>query len=612
MRLHRFGIGGEEGYTEGVTWAKIKAWLRRGSLPLYVWLITAALTVVCGLLGLQGKNSGVVWYKILQFFFLNGNPDDLDNTLTEVAAFCGAVSSLVGLFAIFIQAFHDQVRVLRLRFFCRQPHTIFVGLGTKSVVLARVLKTSGLKVAIDPLRDTPEQEDFVGKGGLVIHGSGTDDLTWSKLRVRRAERIYVLAGDDQINADIAQTLRNLYGDDTPPIYTAYADPLFAIALSESHLHRRGLEPVAQSVLEATSTADEIYRLACHEGQIWRTETNAGDAVNIPLKAYERFWNQRAEDERKHAMLVGEGHPLEAAIIEWCNLHAGTEDCRLCVVAPRAKAVIQRLKEWHGSCRAAERLLIPLDVDLAGAPSFCLSARADELQRVRLVHVTSEDDAANLRLAVVVQNANPRDLSSARFSFAVRKSFGLCDLAGGDTKKGHMRGVVAVNLYELAAGTLVDPQTELGRIVESCYRANGGKAQDLQGPDRAASLEQAELFIEAMQLRGFHFSRIVGDSVELSDEDKEFILEREHERWRIKALCRGLRFGPERTSTTRNTLLPWSPRWSLHDAGLGANQVYSEDEDFQRYCQAMKRNDREAFDQMLANLRKQGIALARLA
>lgn len=599
-------LGRAIGYGEVSWYTAVRT--MKGGVWFLIWLSTAILALVLGLIGFQiDKNLiGPAFYKTLQLYFLNGSTSEFHHPATWVAAFCGAVSSIVGLAAIFLHAFHEQVKLFRLKFF--KDYVIFVGLGDKTMMLAKTLKNAP-KVVVDPSFSLEHEDDFLAMNGIIIHGSGSDPEIWKRFDLRNALRVFILTGSDQTNADAETALRQVTKGKVP-IYACYDDPLLAIALGESHMHRQRLSDLNKAILDHEGAdGSTLWALASHgAGDSSESGREVGDAVNIPLKAYEVFWETRTEGS---AILVGDGPLLEAAIIEWCNVRTTRSDINttLTVYGPNADEVVARLKEWHGACAVA-------DASLSGQTwTFAGTLPGAAVLSAKYVHVTSEDDDWNLRRAVMIANGGA--LNRVEITCGVLKSPGLAALVGDGKKAGYVRGIGAINLYEHAAHTMSSPRTELDRLVEACYAAYLGstgqaldKVKKMSDGDRLATLAQAIFFVEALERRGLNVSRIAGTPAVLSEEELNFLAEREHERWRFEKLADGFRYSPERSDKSRPMLLPWSEKWNVAKAP-GEYQIVSNESDFVARQQAMMQHDRQQLEAMLENLAQQGVRLVRL-
>jgi Trk K+ transport system NAD-binding subunit len=184
-------------------------------------VIFALIGLLSFLLGIYGFLDGVkvdflTFSKAListfQLFLLNVSADSIPSNTALIAAFLAPLSTIGTLILVFgktVRTWIKQTLLLQIK----PANYIFIGGGNTASRLAARLPTNKRSkiICIDVSSDCSlelliNQKDI---NGFMIHGSGLDNLTLSKIDPNRAEIVFISTGDDFRNIEIGRRLLSL-------------------------------------------------------------------------------------------------------------------------------------------------------------------------------------------------------------------------------------------------------------------------------------------------------------------------------------------------------------------------------------------------------------------
>ncbi len=180
------------------------------------WVVgcLAAAALALGIVGFRsyfgpgGRPFTDVLYLSLQLFVLESGSvaGPLPWTL-EVARFLAPAVGAYAVAALVLQIARDEISGLQARF--RRHHVVVCGLDM-GAPLARQVRAGGTPVVvIEPDEDHPEIEGCRDRHVTVLVGDSRDEHVLRKAGVRRAQRVYVLTPQDEVNMRTAEQVRLL-------------------------------------------------------------------------------------------------------------------------------------------------------------------------------------------------------------------------------------------------------------------------------------------------------------------------------------------------------------------------------------------------------------------
>jgi TrkA-N domain len=193
---------------------------RATALPPLFLRGLAAFAVALGFIGFMGLAVEPGWaavhsavLKTAQLFILQLGPSDLGNWQTRVASVLAPVSTAGAAWAAFSGGL--QRWSVRLSMRMRPARDLFLGGGkTARAIADNLIPLRGAhhrSVGVDHDADAQLTQIWRNKpGSLVIQGDATSQALLQTLNILNTQDIWIVAGDDQRNIDILQSLLAVY------------------------------------------------------------------------------------------------------------------------------------------------------------------------------------------------------------------------------------------------------------------------------------------------------------------------------------------------------------------------------------------------------------------
>jgi voltage-gated potassium channel Kch len=190
-------------------------------MPAMRWTVLAALTVlavVLGYVGFERLPDGDQWsfwdsfHRSVQLFVLEsgGVAPPVPWQLEVARLLAPAITVAAAAFAL-LALFREQARLLAVRLRYR-GHTFVAGTGSKGFALASQLSERGeAVVVIDQDPTAPALISCRERGIPVIVGDASDPAVLTRAALARARRLFVVCGDDGVNASVAGAARRAGG-----------------------------------------------------------------------------------------------------------------------------------------------------------------------------------------------------------------------------------------------------------------------------------------------------------------------------------------------------------------------------------------------------------------
>ena len=300
------------------------------------WPLVALLAVAAFVLGYLGfrlrlgadRSTADLAYLTLQLFTVeSGASAGTSPPLTlEIARFLAPATTAYALGRALVRIFRTQIEHMRLRM--RSGHVVVIGLGWLGLELVARLAGGDRKVVAVAIDLDDEAVAFVRRSRVpVVVGDARATAVLREARVAKASHVVVLAGDDEMNAEVALAVGALVGvgEGRPVVCLAHIrDPYLCRMLRTDAMSR-------------------------HRGERLRLEffNVAEEAAAIMLE--------------EHAAFLSDDRPVSIGVV-------GGNDVAAAVISEAA-----RTRRRHG--------LSPIELVLAGAGDLfsCLTTRFPQLQ-----------------------------------------------------------------------------------------------------------------------------------------------------------------------------------------------------------------------------------------
>lgn len=140
-------------------------------------------------------------YLSLQLFVLQSGAEvPVNNPALQAARFLAPILT-VSAFALVIVIFFEQVQKFRIR--SMNDHQVICGLGYLGLEIARISAASKNVIVIEKDQNNPNVRVIRDLGVPIIIGDATQEHLLNMVRIGRARDIYMVTGNDSINAEIA-------------------------------------------------------------------------------------------------------------------------------------------------------------------------------------------------------------------------------------------------------------------------------------------------------------------------------------------------------------------------------------------------------------------------
>jgi len=188
----------------------------------YVFLLSLFLIVIFfGIWGFDiafeaaGKTQetdNLLYYTLQLFVLQSGVEVDVNNIQLEIARFLAAVFSFYTLFFV-LWLFVEHMQRIRLRL--SYGHIVICGLGYLGPAIARKFNPIKKVVIIEKDPDNPDIQVWKDEGAIVFQGDATRKKTLQKAHIERASDIFIVTGNDEVNAEILVKCCQVIEDSEP-------------------------------------------------------------------------------------------------------------------------------------------------------------------------------------------------------------------------------------------------------------------------------------------------------------------------------------------------------------------------------------------------------------
>jgi hypothetical protein len=516
------------------------------------WTVLAGLTglaLVLGYVGFERLPDGGDWsvwdsfHRSLQLFVLEsgGVPPPIPWQL-EVARFLAPAVTVAAAALALLSLFREQARLLKVRLRSRD-HAVVAGLGSTGYALARQLQAGGV-VVIEQDPGAPAIGGCRERGIPVVVGDAADPAVLARAALGRARRLFVVCGEDGVNADVTSAARGLGGDLAVYVHLDDLDLW-------RHLVGHELAAGARS-----SVRVEFFNLA-------------DAAARMLLEENPPFAPGAAE---AHVVVSGVDGPGESVVLHAARAWLGGRPdadarMRVTVCGPDAEADAARLLARHprlaGVCdigtwtlHSAEGATPPAGLSAVTAAYACDSADARAVSIALALHASG---ALGPVPAVVMVRDESTGIATALHEGGGVVAFGL--LARAAVAEVAMQGTTEV-LARAKHEQYVRDERRRGRTPE-------------ENPSMAAWHELGE----SLRQSNRRFAEGVGEKLRsariaivpapladpgapgaaLPEEQVEELAVVEHDRWCADLIADGWRHGPGRKDPERKlhpSLVPW--------------------------------------------------------
>jgi voltage-gated potassium channel Kch len=545
---------------------------RRGSVRIlrrvwrrHRWQVTvaaAAAGIVLGFIGV-GQNDPAASiidrvYGTLQLFFLAYAPVpghgisvalQLGRFLAPVAV---AYVGLQAVAALFVQ----QASELRIRALFRR-HLVICGLGRAGLDFAIAFAADGTKVvAVDVEPSARAIDECKERAIPLLIGDASDRALLVKAGVGRARAVVVTCGDDNVNGDVALTLRASSRARPSPLqcFVHIGDDRLCASLEEAMLLSS----------DTASTRVEFFNV----------HRSGPQAL---LNAYAR---PTAGGRAPHLLIVGAGEvgtnlAVEAARRSHHGRAPGSPSMQVTLLSPDAEARVAALRIRYPALEAGCRVLAvvgdPADPD---RPSFEATGRHNPIEGVTAAFVCTDDDSMALRAALQLRKQLTADVPivvcTTRRASSVTE---LLDAAGSN---------LAPNVHSFAILEQVcTPEVVFNGRRETIARAFHADYADRQiaaGVDpEDGSVRPWDELAETLRQSNRDLAADIGRKLtavgcgvelmidwdtplfEFTPAELDILAPLEHDRWWAERRRQGWTFGPTKDVAARRSpdLVPWA-------------------------------------------------------
>lgn len=156
-------------------------------------------------------------FNVTSLLFLNGPADPHpEHWLLDAARLLAVATAATGIAFVIVSLFRDGADWLKLRFLgwrAAGSHVVICGLGRVGRQLVQDLRTGEhggrrrvVAIEVDP--DNPRIAECRERGATVLIGDARKPDVRRRARLERAAEVFLVAGDDAVNLDIAEEVRS--------------------------------------------------------------------------------------------------------------------------------------------------------------------------------------------------------------------------------------------------------------------------------------------------------------------------------------------------------------------------------------------------------------------
>ncbi|MCJ7725457.1 MAG: NAD-binding protein [Acidimicrobiia bacterium] len=521
------------------------------ALRLAGWPLVAVLAITAFGLGFAGfqesfgadRSIADLAYLTLQLFTVeSGNAAGASPPITlEIGRFLAPAATAYALGRALVQIFRTQIEQMRLR--RRSGHVVVIGLGWLGLELMARLTGSNRKVVAVSIDLDDEAVASARRLRVpVVVGDASDPAVLREARVHKASHVVVLAGDDEISAEVALAVGTAVeaGDGQQVVCLAHIrDPQLCRMLRTEALSRyrdNGLR------LEFFNVAEEAAAIMLDDHAPFLTDDRpisigvvGGNDVAVAVIS------EAARTRRLHAL-----SPVEIVL-------TGSGD-----LLPRLEARFPRLR------------LGATVAELPGRPESLDRAAVERLARCDAVFVCLDQDTTAIATALDMADR----WGSAPLVVALGQWAGMASMLAGDPGAGRRIHPFLIPNRLLDADLLLAGLGErLAREAHAAYVVERKTGEhDPADPALVDWRDLQEVFRESSRAQVSHLGaklNAIGCGLApltdwdeppstLTDDEVEQLAILEHDRWVAERLAAGWRKGPERDPVKKTTpyLIPF--------------------------------------------------------
>ncbi len=541
----------------------------------------------CPALGYEPYGPAINVYRASQLLVLNGSPVcackqvDAPKEDSELHADCArsrlllaAAAALAPLFVLFTAAkalfviFGDHVRRLWAKHYM-SGHVIICGLGTKGLLFAKRFLQDGDKVVVI---ERDEQNDFIRQaqelGAIVLRGSAEDAAMLETAGIARADKVMCVCGDDGTNAEISVRCKD----------PAANRPRGGALVCVVHI----FSPELCTLLRPTrkdAGIPERYRL-----ELFNIFQNAAWTL---LHHRPPFGDDCVGDcDRPHILLVGLGRLGQSLLVQAAGNRRHMNSDRASDV-PLHVTVVDReaerktrflLRKYPALAEVCVVRAVNLEIESGDFQSGSFLTDSTEGPPVTFAYICIENQSVGMAagmtlkdmpqmsgIPIVVRTDHETGFAAMLPSDEERVArFGSLEAFGLFDRTCEPDMVLGIDVHILARALhkrYVATRLERGETPES----NRALASwdELSDEFRESNLDQARsIGLIELEAEGFAVSTLTDWSsrpIELTEQEKSRLAEKEHERWRRERIARGWKPGPVRDEENKINphLKPWN-------------------------------------------------------
>lgn len=391
------------------------------------WLVIGIIAVVALVLGAVGlaqlrlpAGAGgrvgplpapdLAYYLIGLYRFSSPPVDPPYPVALEVARWIAPLSLVLAGLGAIAAVFTEQFVLVRVALWYRH-HWVICGAGRVGMRLASTFRQRGVRVVLVDRGPTPADVQQCRRTGVpLLEGDATDPLVLERAKLRRASHLVVVTGDDGVNTEVARQAAGMAGTRATPldVYVNVNDEELSLLLDQGAMFgpRRPVEYRFFNVLRLGPRA----LLADRPGLLAATGPRPPSMLVIgagPIGV-----NLAVEAAHRWGIDNGEGDP----------------HLRITLVAADAEAKVAAMKaRWPRFGRVCD--LVPLAGD-PWDPYTTPFGDGVDLSGVTAVVVCPSDDAAGLRVSVLLRRRLDEAVPVVVCTTARNDSGSMLDLAGG--------------------------------------------------------------------------------------------------------------------------------------------------------------------------------------
>lgn len=501
-----------------------------------------------------------ILYNVFQLFVLNFDiRPDHPNWMLEIARWLAPITTAYAALKAMALIFREQFQLFRLDSLSK--HIIICGLGRKGLLLTRRFREDGYMVVVIENDENNERlEQCRDSGAIVLIGNAMDSDILNRARLKKAEYLFCICGDDGINAGISFNARTLlHGKRNKPLtcLVHIVDPQLCRLLKEQ---------------EFTTEVNDSFRQ-----EFFNLFDFAARAIIEIFPPFEHD-EGKIKAATPHLLIVGLGNLGENVAVhaarKWPDL-AGKSDKKLKIsivdrAAEQKRDLLNRRYPWLSEVWELDPLQMEISSKEYEDGRFLFDLK--KTRKMAIVYVCLDNDSFALKAALCLHQL----LRDHNIPIVVRmaRETGLAPLIEGDTHGfanirvfGFLDRVLKPEL--LFSGT----HEILARSIHEEYRRDrfdkGETVEDNPSlisweylPDtiKNSNRRQADYMGVKLKTVGCYIVPMIDwkiNPVKFTLYEIESMAKLEHEHWMEERLKDGWKYGPKDSNKkTSPVLVPW--------------------------------------------------------